>query len=69
MPKEKTVKQIDKEFENMITVVKSNFVTVVDSFLLSMWTSLRQTLIHKLAHVKSGDQSTWIKSEDHIASL
>ena len=45
-----------------MTVVKSNFVTV-DSVLLSMWTSLRQTLIRKLSHVKSACQTTWIKSE------
>ncbi len=52
----------------MMTVVKSNFVTV-DSFLLSMWSSLRQTLIYKLAHVKSSDQPEWIKTEDRIGDL
>ncbi len=36
--------EIDKEFESMTVVVKSNFVTV-DSFLLSMCASLRQVLI------------------------
>jgi hypothetical protein len=49
----------------MTVVVKSNFVSV-DSFLLSMRVSLRQTLIHKLAHVKSPDQVSWIKTEDYI---
>ena len=58
----KTFFEIDKEFECMMTVVKSNFVTV-DSVLLPMWTSLRQTLIRKLSHVKSACQTTWIKSE------
>jgi hypothetical protein len=62
----KTFFEIDKEFESMVTVVKSNFVTV-DSFASSMWASLRQALIRKLAHVKSPDQATWIKSEDYIA--
>jgi hypothetical protein len=56
----KTSFEIDKEFESMTTVVKSNFVTV-DSFLLSIRASLRQVLIHKLAHVKSPDQTVWIK--------
>ena len=51
-----------------MSVVKSNFVTV-DSFLLSMWACLRQTLIHKLKHVKSSDQAVWIKTEDHITDL
>ncbi len=52
----------------MVTVVKSNFV-MVDTFLLSIQDSLRQTLIHKLAHIKSADQSAWIKTEDHIVGL
>ena len=64
----KTFFEIDKEFENMMDVVKSNFVTV-DSCLLSMWVSLRQNLIHKLAYVKSTDQSAWIKTEDHRTDL
>ncbi len=64
----KTFFEIDKEFESMTAVVKSNFVTV-DSFLLSMWTSLRQDLIHKLAHVKSPDQAAWMKAEDYIGGL
>ena len=50
----------------MMTVVKSNFVTV-DSFASSMRASLRQALIRKLAHVKSPDQAAWIKTEDYIA--
>jgi len=37
----KTFFEIDKEFESMMTVVKSNFVTV-DSFVLSMWASLKK---------------------------
>ncbi len=52
----------------MMAVVKSNFVTV-DSFLLSIRASLRQDLIHKLAHVKSTDEVAWMKAEDHIAGL
>jgi hypothetical protein len=64
----KTFFVIDKEFESMMTVVKSNFV-IVDSFASSMWTSLRQALIRKLAHVKSPDQAVWIKTEDYIAGL
>ena len=52
----------------MMTVVKSNFVTV-DSFSSSMWASLRQALIHKLVHIKSPDQAAWIKAEDYIAGL
>jgi hypothetical protein len=71
VPKEKNRKtffEIDKEFESMMTVVKSNFVTV-DSFSSSMWASLRQALIHKLVHVKSPDQAAWIKAEDYIAGL
>ncbi len=60
--------EIDKEFENMTDVVKSNFVTV-DSFLLSMRASLRQDLIRKLAYVKSPDQAAWMKTEDYIAYL
>jgi hypothetical protein len=64
----KTVFEIDKEFESMMTVVKSNFVTV-DSFASSMRVSLRQALIHKLVHVKSPDQDTWINAEDYIAGL
>ncbi len=50
--------EIDKEFESMMVIVKSNFVRV-DSFLLSMWVSLplRQSLIHKLVDVKSTDSS------------
>ncbi len=52
----------------MMTVVKSDFVTV-DSFSSSMRSSLRQTLIHKLAHVKSPYQASWIKVEDYIAGL
>ena len=64
----KTFFEIDKEFESMTTVVKSNFVTV-DSFLLSMRASLRQALIRKLAHVKSPDQAAWMKAEDYIAGL
>jgi hypothetical protein len=64
----KTFFEIDKEFESMMTVVKSNFVTV-DSFLLSMRASLRQALIRKLAHVKSPDQAAWMKAEDYIAGL
>jgi hypothetical protein len=64
----KTFFEIDKEFESMVTVVKSNFV-MVDTFLLSIQDSLRQTLIHKLAHVKSADPSGWIKTEDHIVGL
>jgi hypothetical protein len=60
--------ELDKEFESMMTVVKSNFVTV-DSFASSMWSFLRQDLIRKLAHVKSTDQDTWIKTEDYIAGL
>ncbi len=64
----KTFFQIDTEFESMMTVVKSNFVTV-DSFASSMRASLRQALIHKLAYVKSPDQAAWIKSEDYIAGL
>jgi hypothetical protein len=64
----KTFFEIDKEFESMMTVVKSNFVTV-DSFTSSMWASLRQALIRKLAHVKSPDQTTWIKVEYYIAGL
>ena len=44
----KTFFEIYKEFESMMPVVKSNFVTVVDSFLLSMWASFRQTLIGNL---------------------
>jgi hypothetical protein len=66
--------EIDKEFESMMVIVKSNFVRV-DSFLLSMWVSLplRQSLIHKLVDVKSTDQATRIKTEglveDHIAGL
>ena len=40
----KTFFEIDKEFESMIDVVKSKFVTL-DSFLKSMWVSLRQALI------------------------
>jgi hypothetical protein len=55
----KTFFEIDKEFESMTLVVKSNVVTV-DSFLLSMRASLRQALIRKLAHVKSPDQAAWI---------
>jgi hypothetical protein len=58
----KTFFEIDKDFESMMSVVKSNFVTV-DYFLLSMWASLRQDLIRKLVHVKSADQATWIKTE------
>jgi hypothetical protein len=57
----KTFFGIDKEFESMMSVMKSNFVTV--------WSSLRHALIHKLAHVKSADQASWIKTEDHIAGL
>ena len=64
----KTFFEIDKEFESMMTVVKSNFVTV-DSFLLSMRASLRQALIRKLAYVKSPDQAAWMKTEDYIAYL
>ena len=64
----KTFFEIDKEFESMTAVVKSNFVTV-DSFLLSMRASLRQALIRKLAHVKSPDQAAWMKAEDYIAGL
>jgi hypothetical protein len=57
----KTFFEIDKEFESMTVVVKSNFVTV-DSFLLSMRASLRQALIRKLAHAKSPDQAAWMKA-------
>ena len=64
----KTPFEIDKEFESMMVGVKSNFVTV-DSFLMSIWTSLRQTLIRKIVHVKSVDQTSWIKTEDHITGL
>ncbi len=46
----KTFFEIDKEFESMMAVVKNNFVTV-DTFLLSMRASLRQTLVPKLVHV------------------
>jgi hypothetical protein len=46
----KTFFEIDKEFESMMAVVKNNFVTV-DTFLLYMRASLRQTLIPKLVHV------------------
>jgi hypothetical protein len=64
----KTFFEIEKEFESMMTVVKSNFVTV-DSFFSSVWTSFRQTLIHKLVHVKSDDQVSWIKAENYISGL
>jgi hypothetical protein len=64
----KTFFEIDKEFESMMAVVKSNFF-MVDSFNSSMRVSLRQALIRKLAHVKSADQDAWIKTEDHIAGL
>jgi hypothetical protein len=52
----------------MMTVMKSIFGTV-DSFVSSMRVSLRQTFIHKLAHVKSPDQAAWIKGEDYIVGL
>jgi len=45
----KTFFEIDKEFENMMTVMKSNFVTV-DSFDSSMRVSLRQTLIDRCVY-------------------
>jgi hypothetical protein len=64
----KTFFEIEKEIESMMTVVKINFDTV-DSFSSSLWTSFRQTLIHKLVHVKSDDQDSWIKTEDYISGL
>jgi hypothetical protein len=45
----KTFFEIDEEFENMMTVMKSNFVTV-DSFDSSMRVSLRQTLIDRCVY-------------------
>jgi hypothetical protein len=60
--------EIDQEFESMMAVVKSNFVTV-DSFASCMRASLRQARTRKLAHVKSADQAAWIKAEEHIVGL
>jgi len=38
----------------------------MDSFIVFMRASLRQALIHKLAHVKSAEQDAWMKAEDHL---
>ena len=45
--------------------MKKNFTTV-DSFIVFMRASLRQALIHKLAHVKSAEENARMKAEDHL---
>ena len=64
----KTLCEIDKEFGIMMAVVKSGFVTV-DSFLLFMRATLRQSPMRKLVHVKSVDQEAWLKAEDNVAGI
>jgi hypothetical protein len=67
--KRKTFFEIDKEFESMKTVVKSNFVTV-DSFTSSMRASLRQARVHNNAKTtvpKAVITCTVCKSNGHNA--
>ncbi len=64
-----------REFsKSRLLVTKNNGSPVSDlclpSLSLHIYDSVwRETLIHKLAHVKSSDQPGWIKTEDRIGDL
>ena len=59
--------EIDKEFELMTRTIENNFVKV-DSLMVFMRASLRQSLIAKLSKVGK-DMEAWGKAEDHLAGL